>query len=217
MLIVCEGEKTEPHYFKSLIAKLGLTTAEVEICGNCGSAPTSVVKYGNKKFSADPDYDLIFFVFDRDSHTDYDDALALIQSYRNQRKYGNKSFSAITSNPCFEVWFLMHFEPFTKPCAAGGGKSPCGNWISILKRKPGFQDYKKGQRQHFKLLSSRLHNAKSYAAQVLSQHQATGEPEHQGNPHTFVHKLVDTLEYMAKEQQREGSLPKLTLRKRISE
>ena len=111
----------------------------------------------------------------------------------------------------------MHFEPFTKPCAAGGGKSPCGNLISILKRKPGFQDYKKGQRQHFKLLSSRLHNAKSYAAQVLSQHQATGEPEHQGNPHTFVHKLVDTLEYMAKEQQREGSLPKLTLRKRISE
>ena len=75
MLIVCEGEKTEPHYFKSLIAKLGLMTAEVEICGNCGSAPTSVVKFGNKKLSADPDYDLIFFVFDRDSHIDYDDAL----------------------------------------------------------------------------------------------------------------------------------------------
>lgn len=46
-LIVCEGEKTEPIYFKDLIGVLGLTSAEVEVCGDSGAAPESVVKTRN--------------------------------------------------------------------------------------------------------------------------------------------------------------------------
>ena len=102
----------------------------------------------------------------------------------------------------------MHFEPFAKPCSAGGGKSPCGNLISILKQKPDFHDYNKGQRKHFDLLSGRLPVAKKNSKQALRQHRAVGEPENHGNPSTYVHILVGTLECMAKEQQREGSLSK---------
>ena len=74
VLIVCEGEKTEPHYFNSLINSLGLTTAEVEVCGECGSSPNSVVKFGIDKLKLDSDFDQIYFVFDKDSHTSYGSA-----------------------------------------------------------------------------------------------------------------------------------------------
>src|SRR3954452_4619238 len=44
ILIVCEGGKTEPNYLRELKGSLGLTNADVEICGDeCGSDPASVV------------------------------------------------------------------------------------------------------------------------------------------------------------------------------
>ena len=42
ILIVCEGEKTEPYYFDDLIQYHKLNTANVEIDGSCGSSPKSV-------------------------------------------------------------------------------------------------------------------------------------------------------------------------------
>lgn len=44
ILIVCEGEKTEPNYFKELINYYKLNTANVEIDGSCGSSPEKVLK-----------------------------------------------------------------------------------------------------------------------------------------------------------------------------
>ncbi len=205
-MIVCEGEKTEPLYFKALVARLGLTTAEVEVCGECGSAPKSVVRFGKKKFDCDPDFDLIFFVFDRDSHPDYDDAIRLVQQFQLQRKLKGKTVAAITSNPCFEVWFMLHFEAFRKPCAVGGGKSPCGNLISLLKRKPEFGDYEKGQGNHFEILYSRLPKARLNAALTLQQSREIGDREHHGNPTTFVHLLIDELEGVAATYKRYGEI-----------
>ncbi len=199
VLIVCEGEKTEPLYFNALINDLGLTTAEVEICGNCDSAPTRVVKFGDAKLKSDLDFDLVFFVFDRDSHNDYDDALQLVNKFRKQRNYSRKTIAAITSIPCFEFWFLLHFEPHTKPYAASGGKSPCGNLISELKNKPGFKDYEKGNKNHFEVLRDRLEQAKKNAAKTLEQSRKAGDPEHYGNPTTLIHILIDDLENVAKE------------------
>ena len=193
-MIVCEGKKTEPLYFKALVAHLGLTTTEVEVCGDCGSAPKSVVRFGKKKFDYDPDFDLIFFVFDRDFHPDYDEAIELVKQFQRQKKFKGKTVAAITSNPCFEVWFMLHFGAFRKPCAASGGRSPCGNLISLLKKKPGFKNYQKGQGHHFKILHSHLPQAKLNAAQTLKQSREAGDREHHGNPTTFVHLLIDKLE-----------------------
>ncbi len=43
-MIVAEGSKTEPEYFRRLIGELRLTTASVTITGDGGSAPISVVE-----------------------------------------------------------------------------------------------------------------------------------------------------------------------------
>jgi len=46
VLIVCEGSKIEPAYFKGLCGKLRLHSAEARICGEeCGNAPVSVVEF----------------------------------------------------------------------------------------------------------------------------------------------------------------------------
>ena len=43
VLIVCEGEKTEPYYFKELRDDLQLNTANIEITGDTGgSSPGNV-------------------------------------------------------------------------------------------------------------------------------------------------------------------------------
>ena len=201
VLIVCEGEKTEPLYFKFLRNKLGLT-ATVEVSGESDSAPSKVVKFGKKKIKLDLDYEYVFFVFDKDSHADYDTALSWIRDMKSQRNYKNISISAITSNPCFELWFLLHLRQFATPCAAGGGNSACENLRSVLRQQPGFEDYKKGEQKHFKLLYEKLHVAKKRSAQLLAQCQSAGEYKHHGNPSTYVHELVGLLENLAKGQQR---------------
>lgn len=55
VLIVCEGEKTEPHYFHGLRNYYGLNTANVEVCGESGSDPNSVVRFAKQRFREEKD------------------------------------------------------------------------------------------------------------------------------------------------------------------
>jgi hypothetical protein len=48
VLIVCEGEKTEPYYLIALRDHLKLSQANIKIDPNCDSSPTSVVKYAKE-------------------------------------------------------------------------------------------------------------------------------------------------------------------------
>ncbi len=46
VLIVCEGEKTEPNYFRELRNDLKLNSANIEITGDAGgSSPMNIVNY----------------------------------------------------------------------------------------------------------------------------------------------------------------------------
>ena len=179
-----------------------LTTVDVEVCGDCGSAPKSVVKFGKERFEKDPDFDLIFFVFDKDSHPDFDDALALIGQFQKKRKLKGKKVFPITSNPCFELWFLLHFKESTKPFVASGSKSSCGNLISEMKKLPCFKNYNKGQSNQFHMLQKQLSVARSRSARILQQSRENGDREHHGNPTTYVHVLIDELECVTAESQR---------------
>ena len=202
VLIVCEGKKTEPNYFNSLIRDLNLTAVEVEIYNGSGSSPKSVVEFGIEKLKMESDFDLVFFVFDKDNHDSYPAALSAVANLKKNRRYRSKTISAITSNPCFEVWFLMHFGPYDKPFTSSSGKSPCDNVIAVLRKQICFRNYSKGQRNHFDLLSNRLNTANKNAAQVLKRSEEVGDEKHYGNPTTFVHELVIALQKLAREQVR---------------
>ena len=66
-LIVCEGSKTEPNYFRSF--RVPKNVVEVDVHG-LGEDPSKLVKSAKDLKNKDgDDYDQIWCVFDRDSWT----------------------------------------------------------------------------------------------------------------------------------------------------
>ena len=195
ILIVCEGEKTEPHYFKEVVDYYELNTANVRISGECGSAPRSVVEYGTALFAAEKKafpknpYDRVYFVFDRDQHETYDEAMRKIKTMRPKN-----TFFAINSVPSFEFWLLLHFECTTKPFKSIG-KTSSGN--AVLKALKGYMpEYEKGSENTFMILFSRLATAKKNANLVNAHAHATANKT--DNPTTQVHVLIEFMQNMKK-------------------
>jgi len=120
VLIVCEGQKTEPNYLRELIVHHRLSTANVTVTGDGGSAPASVVDHAIELFESDQDYNAVFCVFDRDAHSSFNQAVLRIRDKTLMRRSGNTRlgsarFDAIASIPCFEYWLLLHYQYTTAP------------------------------------------------------------------------------------------------------
>lgn len=186
-LIVCEGEKTEPNYFNGLKDHYGLNSANVEICGDCGSDPLGIVMHAKQRYREERDagdpFDRVFCVFDKDSHANYQQAM---EQLAGATPIG--TFSAVTSVPCFEYWLLLHFKYTTKPYFGLPGNSSCAQVIADLKGY--LPDYEKGQKEVFALLAAQLEMAKHQAVRALKEAQVN----HTDNPSTHVHELVDYLQ-----------------------
>lgn len=110
-LIVCEGEKTEPLYFKNLIQSEQVTLAEVHIVRAAGVPRTVVKRAVQRKKEAERyarslrdeyfKYDEVWCVIDVDEHPGLDEALQQAEA---------NGIKVALSNPCFELWVLLHFE-----------------------------------------------------------------------------------------------------------
>ena len=187
VLIVCEGEKTEPNYFSELKDHLELSSTNIVVTGECGSSPTSVVDYAIQLFrqegnTGDP-FDKVYCVFDKDTHTTYQQALDKITGEKLKG-----IIIATTSVPCFEYWLLLHFEYATAPSQGTGGKSSCGRLIDKLKKY--MPTYQKGDESIFGQLLDNLPQAIAYAATSLRAAEKTGND----NPSTKIHKLIEYLQ-----------------------
>ena len=189
-LIVCEGTKTEPHYLRELLDDLGIRPQMVRIAPNDGVSPDRVVAHAEKLFEEDAvagdAYDLVYCVFDRDRHTTFD---AAVQRTKDLSADG-KSFVAITSTPCFEVWLLLHFGYSAQPFHAAGKKSVGDQVVAVLKTKPGFEKYGKGQKGIYGQLKDKLTDALTHAEQLRRHCDATGSV----NPTTDVDVLVRAIQ-----------------------
>ena len=187
VLVVCEGEKTEPYYFNNLKDHYCLNSTNVEICGNCGSAPISIYGYARRRYREEKDagdpFDRVFCVFDKDTHTTYQQAVDDIA-----RSIPKSVFMAITSVPCFEYWLLLHFNYTTRPYIALPGKS-AGH--QVLTELGGYMpNYTKGDKDTFSVLIGQLDFAKNNATQALQ----SATVNHSDNPSTHVHELVEFLQ-----------------------
>jgi len=122
VLIVSEGSKTEPNYFKEIRAEFRLHSANVQVQpAALGTEPLQVVdyalelfKHGDRNKGIRPRvFERVYAVFDRDDHLTFHDALdrarALDGALTNDLKQPIK-FAAIPSRPSFEFWLLLHFE-----------------------------------------------------------------------------------------------------------
>ena len=104
-LIVCEGEKTEPDYFKAF----RMTSATVKAVGQAMNTLTLVSKAISIR-EADQKrkkiYDQCWVVFDKDDFPAKDFNQAIVFAEKN-------GFRVAYSNQAFEYWFLLHYNLYT--------------------------------------------------------------------------------------------------------
>ena len=184
VLIVCEGEKSEPHYLTELRDYYGLNTANIEVDGDCGSSPMSVFNHAKQRYEdllhKGDNYDRVYCVIDKDKHPDYQQALEAIA---NANPKG--CFYAINSVPCFEYWVLLHFIYTTQPFHATETKSICDCVCETL-RACYLPTYSKGGKGLFAQLLPQLEFAKANASRSLKE----AERNHTDNPSTQMYELV---------------------------
>ena len=127
VLIVCEGKRTEPMYFRELADHYRLSTANIVVVGS-GSDPHTVVRKAKQLRQQEKQqgekYDTVYCVFDHDEHAAFDDA-------SNDAK--TNGLKLARSWPCFEFWLLLHFGYSRRPYTKAGGRSPCDNCICALR------------------------------------------------------------------------------------
>ena len=187
VLIVCEGKKTEPYYFRGLCQNLRLNPKNVVIEDRkSGLDPKSLVTFAIERFKKDKDFEHVFCVFDKDKHVSYTAALDKIQA---KRLAGGATLHAIPSVPCFEIWLLLHFTYTTGPFSAAGDDSNCALVIEALDRKGLIRGYEKGSRDIFNVLRDKLETAIGNAERLENFHKTSRTD----NPSTKVHELVQYL------------------------
>lgn len=193
-LIVCEGEKTEPNYFKSLkntLPKGVLDVCEFTIEGE-GYNTESLVKKSlelksNWEEEINRKIDKLWIVFDRDSFSPkaFNNA---IQTCINN----NPDVNAVWTNEAFELWYLLHFHYYN----TGICRKQYQDLIEGNFKKKGLKDYeyKKNSTEMFKLLETHgsLNNAIRNATNLENNYAGQRNYSTQ-NPCTMVHKLVAEL------------------------
>jgi len=187
VLIVCEGSKTEPAYLRDMVQDYGIHGV-VEVTGECGSAPISVVEKAIDMFEKNGSYDSVYCVFDRDSHTTYDQAVAKVAGYKLERREKGRivhsaKFVAIPSVPCFEYWILLHYSAAAPPMPVFSDLLP------RLKKVGDFSNYEKGMARVYQLLRDLTPTAVVNATTVARNAAASGSL----NPMTLMHVLVSDL------------------------
>ncbi len=188
VLIVCEGEKTEPNYFRELRNFYRLNSANIKISGDCGSAPINIVEQAKELYRVEQrnsiPFDRVYCVFDKDTHESYRPALQLVKSAKPKGV-----FYAINSVPCFEYWLLLHFCYTEKPFYGMLGAKSAGDQV-LEELKKYIADYDKGNHGHFERLIDDLPQAIQYSKRALKSADACGAD----NPTTLVHELVEYLQ-----------------------
>ncbi len=110
IVIACEGVEDEPRYFKGLKERLHNPKVHVEIVSRADptrSSPEAILRELDhfKDSWSLRDGDSLWLVIDRDPQSWKPDMIDTVAQRCRQ-----KSYSLALSNPCFELWLLLHFE-----------------------------------------------------------------------------------------------------------
>jgi RloB-like protein len=189
ILIVSEGSKTEPSYFREIRAAHRLQTANVEVHpSELGTSPIQVVQYAKELFEKGDRrkqiqrraFEQVYAVFDCDDHDSYIGALNLAASFDGKLRNDNKQsviFKAIASVPNFELWLLLHFENI---------KAPIHRDEVMRRLKRQMPGYKKGADMTFANTRAKLQTAIKRAEDLATKFSAYDEPE----PYTDIGTMV---------------------------
>lgn len=183
ILIVCEGEKTEPYYLRDTRQALGIQPSLAPVEFGQGSNPRDIVDTAIRlKQVAARDgnaFTTVYCVFDRDEHAYYDESI---------QRAAARSLQTIKSVPCFEYWLLLHFKNHTAPYARTGNRSPGQCCEHDL--KAAWPAYEKCRKSIFTELQGA---PEARATRNAVKRLQTAQREDDNNPTTEVYFLVEAL------------------------
>lgn len=184
-LIVCEGEKTEPNYFRSFPKKNANFVFDITFDGGGISTLKVVEKAIELRDSSKQKYDRVWAVFDKDSFksTSFNSAIKKAQA---------NGIECAWSNEAFELWYLLHFHNRITAMKRDEYKKALETAININKPNKKFV-YKKNDRNMYTILNKygNQTNAINWAKNLDQNFE--GEKFSQFNPSTQVYKLVEEL------------------------
>lgn len=182
ILIVCEGKSTEFNYIGGIKNELRLSNVHIK---GPYSDPKTLLRETQKLLKQKEEIDTAYCVFDHDGRKSFGDALKLIDLHN---KKDIVKIEAITSNPCFEIWVLLHYAYSTKPHEppSKGISSSKALIKAIHKHLPG---YSKNSPTIYQQLKPKTPQAIKNA-EKLSVHQGHDCTK---NPYTDLPKLVQML------------------------
>lgn len=198
ILIVCEGEKTEPGYFESfrrqLVGGQGDRVFVVGMGDNTLSLVEKAKELVEERAQSDaPPFYYVWIVFDKDDFPDerFDNAINAIEKEDLKFKSGiHPHWKAAWSNEAFELWYLLHFqEMLGGPIARGDLYKMLSNYF---KNELGISDgYHKNAPNIFNLLRERMPLAinRGERASLACKDRLP----HACNPATRVFELVKQL------------------------
>ncbi|MBR2252795.1 MAG: RloB domain-containing protein [Neisseriaceae bacterium] len=188
VLIVCGAEQTEPNYFNYLINSYKLKTVTIE---KYGYEPVTLIKETkrlvDKERKNGNSFNRVFCIFDKDEQPKYENALNELKKLSQKNKVLENA--DIVSVPCFEYWYLLHFDPTTKPFQ----KSPKTNSLSkqvIDELKKHIPNYEKYNQNMFQQLAEKL----PFAIKNAKNSLVKAKENQTDNPTTKVHLLVEYLQ-----------------------
>jgi len=169
-LIVCEGEKTEPNYFRSFPVR----SAQVRVVGK-GMNTESLVREA-LRLQRTEESDELWVVFDRDSFQ----AEQVVEAFRLAEDGGAR---VAFSHEAFEVWYLLHFHY----CDSNLSRTTYQDRLTeCLNEK-----YRKNDRGMYRKLIGKVDVALNNAEKLLALHAE--KPRADAGPSTTVHLLVRRL------------------------
>jgi hypothetical protein len=199
ILIVCEGEKTEPNYFKwwqkqlENIKGAAKTKAvgdidvksfadEIQIMGegkNTNSLVKKAIELKNQANYGKINYTQIWCVFDRDSFPAENYNLAIEKARSND-------FKVAYSNEAFELWYLLHFDYVNTAISRKQYKTMLTERLGEKYNKNDSVMYEKLHQHPKASQQEAIENAKKLLNQQPGDYAVQ-------NPSTTVFELVDSL------------------------
>jgi len=179
-LIVCEGEKTEPNYFRSF--PVDPTVIKLDIKGEGKNTKSLVEKAIEFKNDSESDEtDRFWCVFDRDKNPKNPNDAQNFNAAINIAN--NNGIKVAYSNDAFELWYLLHFHYYNTQISRK-------DYPDMLTELLGHK-YQKNSETIYEKLKDKQENAIKNAKRLLQEYDRPN-PE-TDNPSTTVHLLVEEL------------------------
>ncbi len=184
IVIFCEGKVTEPCYFEGLRVLYRIQQLHLETIG-MGSGPGKVVERAVSRYRDNRKdlkrgkadfYEQVWAVFDRDEHQEYESSI---------KRCEDVGVGAAYSNPCFELWLILHDCDMDQPLTRQEAQSICRERNLVA------QDARKRLNCRLLVDKGRVLQAENRAAR--QRHRRIEEALRYGPPATNVGSLTQMI------------------------